>query len=132
VAHRQELYVHLVWSTWNRLPLLGEAVRPRVWATIGAEARRMGCAWAVVGGVDDHVHMLCALPAGLAVSTLAKQVKGACARSENVRTEPYLRWQGGYAAFSVSPSAVPEVEAYVRDQAAIHAARAVHPDIEPA
>ncbi len=39
---------------------------------LGEEARRLGCAWAVVGGVEDHVHMLCAIPTTLAVAALAQ------------------------------------------------------------
>ena len=52
---------------------------------LGEEARRLGCAWAVVGGVEDHVHMLCAILTTLAVAAPAQQIKGASARSVGVR-----------------------------------------------
>ena len=51
------LYVHLVWSTWDREPVVTTEVQQWLWPMLGEEARRLGCAWAVVGGVEDHVHM---------------------------------------------------------------------------
>lgn len=90
---------------------------------MAAQARELGCVWAVVGGVEDHVHVLCALPATLAVADLVRHLKGWTARAANARHPDSLRWQGGYGAFSVSPADVPMVEAYVRNQAAHHANR---------
>ncbi len=54
---RQELYVHLVWSTWDREPVVTTEVRQWLWPMLGEEARRLGSAWAVVGGVEDHVDL---------------------------------------------------------------------------
>lgn len=119
-AHRrQELFVHLVWSTWDREPVLTPEVQEWLWSMLGDEARRSGCAWSVVGGVEDHVHVLCAFPTTLAVATLVQQLKGASARFAAARGAG-LHWKRGYAAFSVSPGAVGTVEAYVRNQAAHH------------
>ena len=83
---------------------------------LGEEARRLGCAWAVVGGVEDHVHMLCAIPTTLAVAALAQQIEGASARCAGARGT-VVRWQRGYGASSVSPDDVPALKAYVRKQA---------------
>ena len=83
---------------------------------LGEEARRLGCAWTVVGGVEDHVHVSCAIPATLAVAALAQQIKGANARFAGARGT-VVRWQRGYGASSVSPDDVPALKAYVRKQA---------------
>jgi REP element-mobilizing transposase RayT len=80
------------------------------------EARALGCPWTVVGGVEDHVHLLCAMPATVAVADLMRHLKGWTARAVNMRRPDSLRWQGGYGAFSVSPADLAHVEAYVRNQ----------------
>lgn len=117
---RETLIVHLVWSTWDRKPLMDNQLRPWMWSAIATIAREAGCHWAVVGGVEDHVHLLCALPATLSVAELANRVKGASSRAANLRNPESLRWQGGYAAFTVSPRDRDMVEAYVRNQEKHH------------
>jgi REP element-mobilizing transposase RayT len=87
---------------------------------MGDEARARGCVWAVVGGVEDHVHVLAAMPTTMTVSDLVRHLKGWSTRAVRERGIG-LRWQAGYAAFSVSPSGVPQVEAYIRGQEAHHA-----------
>jgi putative transposase len=125
MKRRQELFVHLVWSTWDRAPLIDLDVQAWLWPMLGNESRRVGCTWAVVGGIETHVHVLCALPATLAVADLVKQIKGASARCAVERGHS-LKWQAGYGAFSVSPDTVPTVEAYVRNQAEHHARNTDH------
>jgi putative transposase len=127
---RQEVYVHLVWSTWDRAPSLDAATRDWMWPVLAEQARALGCAWAVVGGVDDTVHVLCSLPTTLTVAALVQQLKGWTARAANARAPGSLRWQGGYGTFSVSPRDIPEVEHYVRNQPAHHSAGTVDPVFE--
>ncbi len=129
-SRRQEIFLHFTWSTWDRIPLIDSATADWLWPMIGEEARRNGCSWAVVGGVADHVHVLCALPATLSASDLAHRVKGASSRVANQRSSTPFRWQGGYGVFSVSPPDVPAVEAYVRNQARHHGEASTRADWE--
>lgn len=131
LPRRQEIFMHLVWSTWDRVPLIGPEMADWLWPMIGEEARRSGCLWAVVGGVSDHTHVLCAMPATLSAAELAHQLKGASSRAANLRGGGGFRWQGGYGAFSVSKADVPQIEAYVRNQPSHHADATVAQDWEP-
>ena len=128
-GRRQEIFLHIIWSTWDRVPLVDPAIEAWLWPMLGEEARSLGCPWAVVGGVADHVHVLCALPTTLAVAPLVQQMKGASARCASARGQP-LKWQAGYGVFSVSPEAVPAVEAYVRSQPSHHEAATLTHDWE--
>jgi REP element-mobilizing transposase RayT len=92
---QQQLFIHLVWSTWDRAPVLTDAVRAWLWPAMATQARELGCVWAVVGGVEDHVHVLCALPAAVAVADLVRRLKGWTARAANAQHPDSLRWQGG-------------------------------------
>lgn len=115
-----QLYLHLVWSTWNRLPLLVPRAQSTAYDSFRAECEQMGAAALAVGGMLDHVHLLVRFPTTVSVAGLVKQVKGASSRLLSLQLadagRPF-KWQGGYGAFTVSRSHVPRVRAYIRDPA---------------
>jgi REP element-mobilizing transposase RayT len=124
------LHVHLVWSVKDRARLL----TPEVWGwlagAMSTKARALGCRHGVVGGVDDHIHVLADLPPTLAVSELVRQIKGATSYIAHSKGAA-LSWQPGYGAFAVSKDDVAAVDAYVRGQVAHHADRTLRVDLEP-
>ena len=117
-----ELHVHLVWATWDRLACLDPGICERVHAAIAAKATALGCQRVTVGGVADHVHVLLTLPATLAVADLVKHLKGNSSHFINATgAMPGLfRWQGSYAALSVSSADRATVQAYLVNQAVHH------------
>ncbi|MCC6627730.1 MAG: IS200/IS605 family transposase [Chloroflexi bacterium] len=127
------LFVHLVWATWDRLPLLNDDLRRPIYRAIEAKCLERGARVIALGGVADHVHLLVELPATLAVADLVKHVKGASAHLATHHLAPgeMFKWQGGYGAFSVSPRQCTEVRDYIGAQAAHHAAGALVPAWEP-
>ena len=116
------VFVHVVWATWDRLPLLvGESERA-VHRSISAECARMRADVVAIGGVEDHVHLLVRLPTSLPVAKLAQQVKGASAHLVTHITTPdqFFKWQGAYGAFSVSLHDLDTVCAYIQHQREHH------------
>ena len=71
------VYVHLVWTTWDREPSIPKALTPRLYAVIRAACEKAGCEVFAVGGIPDHVHALVAMPATLTIADLAHDAKGA-------------------------------------------------------
>ncbi|HEY3412277.1 MAG TPA: IS200/IS605 family transposase [Armatimonadota bacterium] len=127
-----EIYVHLVWTTHNREPLLISDTERSVYRVLASEAAKMNCRILALGGVADHVHVLVSLPAQYGIPRLLNQMKGAS--SHLIRATPSgegFGWQGGYAALSVSPNHVPRVQAYVQRQKAHHAECSTFPAWEP-
>jgi len=118
-----QLYLHCVWATWNRMPLLVSRVEQGVYAAILAKCAELQCEPLAVGGMQDHVHLLVRFPAALAVATLMKEVKGATSHlvTHEIVPQAFFKWQGSYGAFTVSKDAVPHVEAYIRQQREHHA-----------
>lgn len=117
-----ELYVHLVWATRERMPLLTGKVRDAVYSCVQQGCTKLKAELIALNGTEDHVHLLARLPATLAPSALAKQTKGAS--SHLVRQEFELAvftWQQGYAA-SVCPWNVPQIKGYILRQQEHHAA----------
>ena len=129
-----QLYFHLVWATWDRLPLLTNIVRPVAYDALQAECRAVEVDLVAIGGMEDHVHLLVRTPATMAVSRLVQQLKGASSHLINheVRKDFAFKWQGGYGAFTVSKRAVRQVRAYILDQEEHHRYGTVHAGCEPA
>jgi putative transposase len=118
-----QLYLHLVWATWDRLPLITEAVESRLYAAIAQKCRDLKCVPLSIGGIADHVHLLVRLHATVDVSTLVKEVKGSSSHlvSHEITPEEFFRWQGAYGAFTLRKEDVPRVKAYVEGQKEHHA-----------
>jgi REP element-mobilizing transposase RayT len=60
----------------------------------------------MIGGIENHVHLLLGVPPTLAISQAVKLIKGGSSAWIK-ETFPGLcgfGWQGGYGAFSVSKS----------------------------
>ncbi|MFM7320159.1 MAG: IS200/IS605 family transposase [Armatimonadota bacterium] len=120
-----KVYLHFVWGTYRRRPLIDGKWKRRLLRCIAAEARKLGCSVLAINGVEDHVHVLVWAPLTVAPSMLAKQMKGASSRFIS-RVEPGaegFRWQSTYAVFSVDRHLVPRVMGYIRKQEAHHAHR---------
>lgn len=117
-----QVYVHLVWATWDRQPLLNGEAEAAAYACIRTECSVMGVEVVALGGLEDHVHLLVRLPMTLAIASVVKQVKGASSHmlTHKVGYEDF-KWQGAYGAFSVEKKSVPMVQHYVECQKARHA-----------
>ncbi len=118
-----QLYLHAVWATWDRLPLVTDAIRPRLYAAIGEKCRELKCVPVAIGGTEDHVHLLVRLHTTVSVATLIQEVKGSSSQLVNheIMAAAPFKWQGAYGAFTVWKGNVPTVTAYIERQQQHHA-----------
>jgi putative transposase len=114
------LYVHLVWVTWRRRPMITTGVAAFLRRFLPAEAARHGCEVVALGVVPDHVHLLLRIPPRVDLPRLVQGLKGASSRLGNLESTVGLRWEKGYQIKTVSPGGLPRVIAYVRNQAQRH------------
>jgi REP element-mobilizing transposase RayT len=122
--NRIALFLHLVWRTWDRLPLIRPEFERQMYRMFAAEAESLGCRVVAASGTDDHVHVLVQLATKTSIANLVKNMKGTTSRWIDVSypgTTPF-KWQGHYGAFTVSRWDVDRIAAYVRDQKSHHAA----------
>jgi REP element-mobilizing transposase RayT len=54
--------MHSVWATKERRRLIKPELQSRLWSYLGATARENKLKALVVGGVEDHVHVLLSIP----------------------------------------------------------------------
>ena len=125
-----QVYVHLVWSTAGRQQALSPDIQAWLWPALAESARGAGSAFVVVGGADDHIHLLTQLPVTVSIAELVRRLKGASSRFLHQRGLADFAWQEGYAAFSVSFDQLPALEHYIRNQAEHHASGQTNQDIE--
>jgi REP element-mobilizing transposase RayT len=117
------IYVHLVFSTKERRPFLQDpAFRSRAHAYLAGICENQQCPALSVGGVEDHVHVLCRLSKIIEVATLVRELKrdsSKWVKDENPRLANF-HWQNGYGAFSASPSHVDPLREYIANQVEHH------------
>jgi len=94
------IYVHLIWATWDREPLLTPELASRAQRVVADKARECGAEMLAIGDVENHLHLLVRLPATLDVATFVKRVKGGSAYfiARHLAPGSTFRWQGSYGA----------------------------------
>jgi putative transposase len=124
-----QLYVHCVWATWDRLPLITPTIEQAVYNTIAYECTQLKCTLISIGGIADHIHVLAGFPPVLSISQFVKQVKGSSSHcvTHEIRPNEFFKWQGSYSAFTVSRRELDSVENYIKNQAAHHQKKSLIP-----
>ena len=115
-------YTHIIFSTKHQQPLIIDAVENELYKYIGGICKNMECYPVKVGGYKNHVHILCLLSKKIALMKLLEEVKSHSSRwvKKIDRRMNNFYWQNGYGAFSVSPTQVDKVKAYIENQHAHH------------
>ena len=108
----------IVFSTKNREPFLHDEIGKRMQAYLATVCRDCDAEAYRVGGIADHVHIACKLTRTITVSTLLETIKKESSKWIKKQGDDYkdFYWQGGYGAFSVSPSHLNPLIAYVDDR----------------
>jgi putative transposase len=115
--------VHCVFSTKGRRNLISTEVQPRLWSFVGGIARKNGFKALVVGGTEDHLHVLLSLPAAIPLAKAVQALKGASSHWMNETFHNRFAWQEGYGAFTVSISQKSATISYIQGQAEHHRKR---------
>lgn len=118
-----KVYLHLVFSTKGRAPFLSDRVlRQETHAYLAGACRKLGSPSLIVGGVEDHTHILCYMSRTLTIANLIAELKRESSKWIKVKdgTLSGFHWQEGYGAFSVSPSHVDDLRGYIANQEEHH------------
>lgn len=110
------LTYHIVFATHQRRRWLSEDVADKLTGYTNGIVANLGGQLLAAGCADDHVHLAAQLPASSPVAELVGKIKANSSRwlRRNADGLSTFRWQDGYAAFSVSPSALNRVKQYLR------------------
>ena len=98
------------------------ALRTELHSYLGGISKQLDCPTIVVGGVEDHVHILARMGRGITQSDWVKELKrvsNAWVKQQSQEMKEFS-WQAGYGIFSVSASALETVEQYIQNQEEHH------------
>ncbi|QDU64896.1 Transposase IS200 like protein [Planctomycetes bacterium Pan216] len=118
-----EIYVHLIWSTKERIPFLNDNyLRNQLHAYLATACRSRDSPAQIVGGVEDHVHLLCRLGKSTDIAALVRDLKRETSKWIKNADPPCgdFQWQQGYGAFSISPSHLDKLTQYIAHQEQHH------------
>ncbi len=117
-----QLYLHFVWTTRNREPLLIPEVETLVYASIGASCKKWGYTLYATNGTLDHVHALVEITPSHLIADVARNLKGSASHLVNAQANQFnhLYWQDGYGVLSIRKSDMPTVARYIQRQKSHH------------
>ena len=118
-----KILLHLVFSTKERRPFLKDpALREELHRYLGGILTNLECQPLIIGGVEDHVHLLFAHSRTATVAEVVKELKRGSTIWLKTKA-PVLSefaWQNGYGVFSIGQSQVEDVRAYIAGQEEHH------------
>ena len=116
------IWIHLIWTTKNREPLLEKEIRNRLFVHMKEYSVEQNISLDTINGIEDHVHCLVSLQPSMSVSEAVNRLKGESSHWINSvkLIEGQFSWQDGYGAFSVSNHFVGQIRKYIRNQEEHH------------
>ena len=116
------LYVHFIFTTVNRTPLIPETKRQRIEKYMTGIVNNLNSRMYSIYANPEHVHMLISRSPKISEEELATIIADSTEKfiNENKLCNGLFAWQDSAAAFSVSKSEVDRVCKYILNQAAHH------------
>jgi putative transposase len=117
-----QIYLHCVWSTWDRLPLISQDIEKGIYKSILEKCKEKGCIVIALGGTPNHLHLVVRFPSTISVADFIKEIKGSSSHlvTHQLRPNEFFKWQGSYAVFSVSEKDLRRIKSYVEHQKEHH------------
>jgi putative transposase len=113
-----KLYIHAVWATKERYPLLNQTGRSLLIRHILYHCRAWNIQIISINGTCDHLHALIKMRGHTSVAYVIQIIKGESSWWANeIRVfEKHLQWARGYYARSVDEVSLPIVKNYINNQ----------------
>ncbi len=117
-----KIWIHAVWGTKNREPILNPTILQQVCSHIISNAKEKGIYIDTINGHDEHIHVLMLLKTENSISKQMQLLKGESAHWANQTglIKDGLAWANKYFAASVSEDKIEFVRTYIRNQQAHH------------
>ena len=127
-----QIYLHFIWGTWDRLPLITENNEQQIYKAILEKCTSLYSSVIAIGGMPDHLHLLTRFPAIITVADYIKAVKGSTSHlmTQSINAGEFFKWQGGYAVYSVSVRDVSKIKKYIQYQKEHHTNNKLYSELE--
>ena len=116
------LWIHLIWGTLGREPMLDKRAAALASTNLTNYAREKNIYMKINFFNADHTHALIDLPTDKSIEQVVQLLKGSSSHwvNEQKLVKGRFAWGRGYGAFSVSHSDVERVAAYIANQEEHH------------
>jgi REP element-mobilizing transposase RayT len=116
------IWVHAVWGTKNREPVLEEDIREEICQHIIQNSVEKNFYIDSLDGHFDHLHSLMTLNPGMSISKQMQLIKGESSFwvNDNKLIRGHFEWADEYFAVSVSNDKLDKVREYIRNQKEHH------------
>lgn len=113
-----QFYVQIIFAVKYREAVIHDALKPQLYKHIDSVIKDQNHKLFIINGMPDHLHLLIGMRPNQSIADLVQRIKGNSSRwiNENKLTSQTFRWQKGYACFSYSQSALPNVIRYIKNQ----------------
>lgn len=127
-----KVWLHFVWSTKDRKPLLTDDIRQKVFQHIRENAREKGIFIDFINGYVEHVHCLISLGSDQTIEKIMQLIKGESSFwiNKNNLTKEKFAWQDDYFVVSVSENVVDNVREYIKNQEQHHQTKSFDDEFE--
>jgi REP element-mobilizing transposase RayT len=117
-----QIWIHAVWGTKNRDPMLQKEIRDQVKQHIIENAKTKNFFIDCINGYTEHLHCLTTLNADLSVAKQMQLVKGESSFwiNKNKLVKGHFEWADEYFAVSVSEDKLDNVRNYINNQEEHH------------
>jgi REP element-mobilizing transposase RayT len=117
--------MHIVFSTKNRQSFIDKNIQNELYPYISGISKNLETPVLAIGGVEDHIHILCLLSRKIALMKFIEEVKKNSSKWIKTKGQTYSNfyWQNGYGGFSVNPTEIEIVKKYIHNQQEHHKKR---------
>jgi putative transposase len=116
------IYVHLIFSTKNRQPLILPDIEEELRQYHAGILRNLESPMICANGTEDHVHLLFRLGRKHSLAEIVEEVKKSSSKWIKTKGPQYkdFYWQNGYGAFSIGQSGIDQLKRYIANQKEHH------------
>ena len=127
-----KIWVHLVFATKNREPLLKKEFRYDLHKHIAANCKEKDIFLKTINGYTDHIHCLISLGKDQNIAKISQLIKGESSFwiNQNKLTSEKFNWQDDYFAVSIGESQVEAVTNYINNQEQHHAKKSFDEEVD--
>ena len=116
-----QIYLHIVFSTKNRLPTLKD-IQVETYSYLAGICKNLECSALIIGGAEDHIHLLTNHSKNKTIAEFLRDLKRSSSKWIKTLNSDLtsFRWQNGYGAFSISATHIEDLKKYIANQKQHH------------
>jgi putative transposase len=114
--------IHIVYSTKNRNDWIIPEIETELHAYIATICQSYKSPVLIIGGTQNHIHILCQLGRTITISKLLEKIKPGSSKWIKTKGNQFssFYWQNGYGSFSADTSKIISLKKYIKEQKKHH------------